>query len=78
MLFTSVTIAKSFMRLLHFGHSTTSIGFKKLQPKLKKLGKHSTGVSCLYVRRLADVDVPVLESIVRQAVREAKSVGRGI
>ena len=29
---------------------------------LPKLGKHTTGKSCLYVRRLTDVDGPVLEA----------------
>jgi hypothetical protein len=31
---------------------------------LARLGKHRTGVSCLYVNRLADVDLAVLESLV--------------
>ena len=30
---------------------------------LARLGKHSTGVSCLYIKRLADVDAGVLESL---------------
>jgi hypothetical protein len=49
-------------------------GFEKLKTKLTKLGKHSTGASCLYVRRLADVDPDVLASIVEQAVQEAKAI----
>jgi hypothetical protein len=48
-------------------------GLENVKPMLKKLGKHSTGVGCLYVRRLADVDADVLESIVRQAVKNAAS-----
>jgi hypothetical protein len=31
---------------------------------LKKLGKHKTGASCLYIRHLADVDVKVLKSMI--------------
>ena len=31
---------------------------------LKKLGKHTTGKGCLYVKRLADVDVKVLGEII--------------
>lgn len=31
---------------------------------LAKLGKHSTGKSCLYIKRLADVDRKVLEKLV--------------
>jgi hypothetical protein len=31
---------------------------------LAKLGKHTTGKGCLYIRRLADVDQTVLEALV--------------
>ena len=31
---------------------------------LARLGKHSTGKSCLYVNKLADIDLAVLEEIV--------------
>jgi hypothetical protein len=30
-----------------------------------KLGKHKTGASCLYINKLADVDLDVLEALVR-------------
>jgi hypothetical protein len=29
-----------------------------------RLGKHSTGKSCLYIKKLADVDLAVLEELV--------------
>jgi len=32
-------------------------GFKRYAPLMKKLGKHSTGSSCLYIKRLEDVDL---------------------
>ena len=32
---------------------------------LAKLGKHTTGASCLYINKLADVDMAVLEELVR-------------
>lgn len=32
---------------------------------LANLGKHRTGKSCLYVRRLSDIDLKVLEKLVR-------------
>jgi hypothetical protein len=35
---------------------------------LARLGKHKTGRSCLYVKKLADVDVEVLEEITRSAL----------
>lgn len=34
---------------------------------LKKLGKHKTGVGCLYINKLADVDMKVLEDIVKHS-----------
>jgi hypothetical protein len=34
---------------------------------LTRLGKHTTGVSCLYVNKLADVDMTVLEAMVADA-----------
>jgi len=40
------------------------------QPKLlEKLGKHTTSVSCLYIKRLKDVDEKVLESVVKDAYK---------
>jgi hypothetical protein len=36
---------------------------------LAKLGKHTTGKGCLYVKKLADVDQKVLKTMVRSAVR---------
>lgn len=37
---------------------------------LEKLGKHKMGKSCLTIRRLADVDLAVLEQLVRESVAE--------
>ncbi len=37
---------------------------KRRDEKLSRLGKHSTGKSCLYINRLADVDMTVLEQII--------------
>lgn len=39
---------------------------------LEKLGKHSMGKSCLYVKRLADVDVDVLEKIIADTVKATR------
>ena len=43
-------------------------GFKKHDALLEKLGKHSTGRSCLYVKKLADVDEAVLRELVAASV----------
>ncbi len=42
-------------------------GFADEAARLAALGKHKIGKSCLYVNRLADVDLAVLESMVRDA-----------
>jgi hypothetical protein len=34
---------------------------------LKKLGKHKRGKGCLYINKLADVDLGVLEQLVRES-----------
>ena len=36
---------------------------------LSKLGKHKTGVGCLYINKLADVDVKVLEQMITVAAK---------
>ncbi|HKO96538.1 MAG TPA: DUF1801 domain-containing protein [Pyrinomonadaceae bacterium] len=39
---------------------------------LAKLGKHKTGKVCVYMRRLADVDLKVLETLVTRSVADTK------
>ncbi len=43
-------------------------GDERQEPLLARLGKHKTGKSCLYVKKLADVDLAVLEEIIRYAL----------
>ncbi len=43
-------------------------GFDRYEPLLKKLGKYSTGKSCLYIKKLADVDKKVLKELVTESV----------
>jgi hypothetical protein len=42
------------------------------QELLAKLGKHKIGKSCLYLKRLADVDTKVLETLVSKSVLEVR------
>jgi len=42
-------------------------GSPKQPALLEKLGKHKTSVSCLYINKLADVDLKVLEMIIADA-----------
>jgi hypothetical protein len=44
-------------------------GLDKSAAQLKKLGNHSTGVGCLYIKRLSDVDVKVLEELIVKGVK---------
>ena len=39
-------------------------GYLDLSDQLKRLGKHKLGKSCLYINKLADVDVDVLKEII--------------
>ncbi len=43
-------------------------GFPKYQELLAKLGRHKTGVSCLYLNKLADIDLAVLREVIAQSV----------
>jgi hypothetical protein len=38
-------------------------------PTLEKLGKHKTGMGCLYINKLDDVDMKVLEELIHDAVK---------
>lgn len=37
--------------------------------ELQKLGKHKTGVGCLYINKLADVDLKVLEHLINDSLK---------
>lgn len=39
---------------------------------LARLGKHKTGKGCLYVKRLSDINIDVLEEMIRKTVSDAK------
>ena len=45
------------------------LDIKKYAAELKKLGKHKTGVGCLYINKLDDVDLKVLEKLINVAVK---------
>jgi len=40
-------------------------GYAEFGPILDRLGKHRTGRSCLYVNKLADIDLDVLAELIR-------------
>jgi hypothetical protein len=45
-------------------------GSKNAEALLAKLGKHTTGKGCLYIKRLSDVDQEVLKELIVRAVAE--------
>jgi hypothetical protein len=50
-------------------------GFEAHAALLKKLGKFTTSMGCLYLRKLDDVDRKVLKELVRASVKRVKEVG---
>jgi hypothetical protein len=48
------------------------LGFKGRDALLAKLGKHRTGNVCVYIKRLADVDLKVLETMIGRSVADTK------
>ncbi len=45
-------------------------GYSDFSALLKKLGPHKKGKSCLYLKRLADVDIGVLEELIQAGYDE--------
>ncbi len=43
---------------------------------LEKLGKHTTSVSCLYIKRLSDIDENVLEDLIKDSVTYITNKGK--
>ena len=49
------------------------IGFEdELKPTLLKLGKYKTGVSCLYINKLQDVDMSILGKLIEKSYKHMK------
>ena len=49
-------------------------GFAEYSDLMEKLGKHSTGKSCLYIKRLSDIHVPTLKKLIRQSIKRVKQI----
>lgn len=47
-------------------------GFKPYPELMKKLGKYKTGSGCLYVKRLSDVDLVVLQKLISESFKAMK------
>lgn len=48
-------------------------GFARYDALLAQLGKHKTAVSCLYINKLADIDILVLEALVADAWQQVRA-----
>lgn len=49
-------------------------GFPPLEDILSRLGKFKTGKGCLYIKRLSDVNLDVLEELIQKSVELVKQV----
>ena len=47
-------------------------GFDNYESLMNSLGKYKTGKSCLYVRKLDDIDEKVLATLIEKSVRDMK------
>lgn len=52
-------------------------GFKRYEELMKKLGKHSTGKSCLYIKRLSEIDIEVLTAVITASYEHYNSKYNG-
>ncbi|MBN1452418.1 MAG: DUF1801 domain-containing protein [Anaerolineales bacterium] len=43
-------------------------GFEEYDQLLGKLGRHSTGKSCLYIKKIEDIDIDVLKELVKRSI----------
>lgn len=51
-----------------------SSGFERFGALLERLGKHTTSTgACIYVKRLSDLDLPVLRELVERCVAHLRS-----
>jgi hypothetical protein len=49
-------------------------GFERYDDIMKKLGKYKTGSSCLYVKKLTDIDQTLLKELVVTSVSDMKKI----
>jgi len=49
-------------------------GLDRYADQLARLGRHKTGKSCLYVQRLADIDLAVLRAILEDSIKHPMGI----
>jgi len=50
-----------------------TMDIKKFSDTLNRLGKHKTGVGCLYINKLEDVDIVVLQELIESGMMHSNS-----
>ena len=48
-------------------------GYQDYSDILNDLGKHKLGKSCLYLKRLSDIDKKILEKLIKQGLKDLKA-----
>lgn len=51
-------------------------GYEKYEDLMKQLGKHKTGKSCLYIKRLSDIHVPTLKKLIKASLKDSKALAK--
>ncbi len=51
-------------------------GFEKNKDLMEKLGKYKTGKSCLYIKKLEDVDMKVLKELIKRGLAQTKELAK--
>jgi len=52
------------------------MGFEKHGELMEKLGKHSVGKSCLYIKRLSDLHVPTLKKLIKVSLKDLREYAK--
>jgi hypothetical protein len=52
-----------------------SFNLEQYTETLNKLGKHKTGMGCLYINKLKDIDLNILKDLINDAARNMSAVG---
>ena len=51
-------------------------GFERYEHLMEQLGKYKTGKSCLYIKKLEDVDMKILKELVYESVNHMRALNK--
>ncbi len=54
------------------------MGFEKHRELMAQLGKHRTGMSCLYIKRLEDIHMPTLKKLIKASVKQMREYQKSL